>query len=63
MWVGGRAHSVNSDGDTAVGTVFEANGEGTAAGELAVELGFGGARTDRSPRDEVLMVDICVVRR
>lgn len=33
-----REHRVNGDRDTAVGAIFEANGEGNARGQLAVKL-------------------------
>lgn len=47
------ADSVNGDGEGAVGSVFEADGEGEAGGKLAMELGFGRAGTDGSQRDEI----------
>ena len=54
--VAARAHRVDGDGHAAVRAVLEADGEGHARGELAVELGLGGARADRAPRDEVVEV-------
>lgn len=46
-------HSVNSDTDTSVGTVFETDGESGTRSEFSVELGFGRSGTDSSPGDAV----------
>jgi hypothetical protein len=51
--VAGRLHSVDSDRDGTVRAVLEADGEGGTRSELAVELGFGGSRTDGTPGDQV----------
>lgn len=49
----GRAHRVDGDLQAAVGAVLEADGEGDAAGQLAVDLRFGRARADGAPADQV----------
>ena len=51
-----RAHGVHRDRHAAVRAVLEADREGYARGKFAVELGFGGARADSAPRNEVIEV-------
>lgn len=50
---GGGADGVNSDTEVAVGAVLEADGEGQARGQLAVQLGFGGAGANGTDGDAV----------
>ena len=47
------ADGINGDRQVAVGAVLEADGEGQARGELAVQLGLGGAGADGADGDEV----------
>lgn len=53
LGAGGCFDGVDCDADGAVHAVFEAYGHGEAGGHLAVGLGFGGARSDGGPGDEV----------
>ena len=50
---GGGADGVDGDAEAAVCAVFEADREGEARGEFAVELRFGGAGADCAERDQV----------
>ena len=45
------------DPDIAVGTVFKADGAGKGRGQLAVELGFGGASANGPPADEIPQIE------
>jgi hypothetical protein len=47
------ADRINSDGQTAIGSVLEANGERETRGKLAVQLRLCCARTDRAEGDQV----------
>lgn len=50
---GRTADGINSDCQTAIGTVLETNGERETRGKLAVQLRFCCARTNRSKRNQV----------
>jgi hypothetical protein len=51
-----RTHRVDGDGDAPVRAVLEADGEGDARGEFAVELRLGGPCADGAPRDKVVEI-------
>lgn len=52
--LGGRgADGVDGDAEVAVGAVLEADGEGQAGGELAVQLRFRGAGADGTNRNKI----------
>ncbi|MNZ42792.1 hypothetical protein D3C78_603750 [compost metagenome] len=53
---GNRLQGVDGHGQAAVGTVLEADGRGQAGRHFTVSLGFGGARADGRPADQVLQV-------
>ena len=48
---------LDCDPDIAVGAVFKTDGAGEGGGQLAVELGFGGAGTDGAPADEIPQIE------
>lgn len=54
--IAARAHRVDGDGDAPVRAILEADGEGHARGEFAVELRLGGPCADGAPRDEVVEI-------
>ncbi|MCY1516558.1 hypothetical protein D9M68_511940 [compost metagenome] len=56
MRAGNRLQGVDRHGQAAVGAVLEADRGGQAGGHFAVGLGFGGARADGGPADQVLQV-------
>src|SRR5450830_361750 len=53
---GHRLQRVDRHGQAAVGAVLEAHGRGQTRRHFAVGLGFGGARADGRPTDQVLQV-------
>ncbi|MCY1226278.1 hypothetical protein D9M72_385050 [compost metagenome] len=53
---GNRLQGVDRHGQAAVGAVLEADGRGQTGGHFTVSLGFGGARADGRPADQVLQV-------
>ena len=56
MRAGHRPHGVDGDVEGTVRAVLEAHDGGQARRHFAVDLGFGGARADGRPGDEVLQV-------
>lgn len=54
--IAARTHRVDGDGDAPVRAVLEADGEGDARGEFAVELRLGGPCADGAPRDKVVEI-------
>jgi len=51
--VGSRLHGINSNADTSISSVLEADREGDTGGELTVKLRLSGTSTDSTPRDKV----------
>ena len=51
--VGGGADGVNGDGEVAVCAVLVSDGEGETGGQLAVELGLGGAGANGTQRNQI----------